>query len=796
MLKNYFLVAFRNLSRNRVYSFINIAGLAAGMAVALLIGLWVWDETTYNHYHRNHSRLGIAYDNQIENGAINTSTGVDIPLAEVLRTRYASDIKHVALTSELETHLLTPVGPATAGKKIQGQCRWVDAQLPGMLTLHFLRGNDQALSDPSSIILTASMARTLFGAADALGQIVRVDNQLVFKVAGVYEDLPANTDFHFADFLLPWDAYAATHSWIKKSKELWGVHYAMLYIQLNEGVSFDQLTARIARIPQQHLPNSKETIFLQPMDSYHLYDNFSDGRPAGGQIRFVRMFSSIALAILLLACINFMNLSTARSGKRAREVGIRKTLGSLRRQLIGQFLGESVVMALLSLVIGVLLAALLLPLFNEMARKDLTMPWFEPLFWLAALGFSLFTGLVAGSYPALYLSGFQPVKVLKGGIKVGRHADRPRKVLVVFQFTVSVILILGTLIIYRQVQYARTRPVGYVREGLLSADILNHSDLRHHFNAIRNDLLASGAVAEVAGSNGPLTGTWGARDDFRWQGQDPYAKAQFGWVSMSHDYGKTVRWEVLQGHNPSPDMATDSFGIVMNEAAVKLAGFQHPIGQLITVDGLARPVIAVVRDMVMDSPYDPTMPTMFFMDYSWFNYITVRLNPGVRESEAISSVQRVFKHYDPDGLIAYELPDEQYAMKFDVEQRVGQISTFFTVLAIFISCLGLFGLASFVAEQRTREIGVRKVLGASVLNLWSTLSREFVMLVLLACAIAIPAGAWLLHEWLLQYAYRTSLSWWLFASAAGGALLVTLLTVSYQTIRAATANPAKALRSE
>jgi ABC-type antimicrobial peptide transport system permease subunit len=802
MLKNYFLVAFRNLGRNRVYSFINIAGLAAGMAVSLLIGLWIWNETTFNHYHRNHARLAIVYDNQITNGEINTDNGVDIPLAVALRSQYGRDIKHLALASGYETHLLTPVGgsarlaPSTAEKKVQGQCRWVGAELPGMLTLHFLRGNDQALADPASIILTASMAKALFGAADPMGQTVRIDNQLAFKVTGVYEDLPANTDYHFADFLLPWDAYAATHSWIKRSKELWGVHYAMLYVQLNEGVSFDQLTARIARIPQSHLPNSKETIFLQPMDRYHLYGSFANGQPAGGQIRFVRLFSTIALSILLLACINFMNLSTARSEKRAREVGIRKTLGSLRGQLIGQFLGESVLMALLSLVMGLLLATLLLPMFNGMARKSLTMPWGEPLFWLTALGFSLFTGLVSGSYPALYLSGFQPVKVLKGAIRVGRHADQPRKVLVVVQFTVSVILILGTLIIYRQVQYARARPVGYVREGLLSADILNHSELRHHFNAIRNDLLVSGAAVNVTGSNGPLTGTWGVRDDFSWKGQDPYAKPQFGWVSMTHDYGKTVGWQVLQGHNPSLNMATDSFGIVMNEAAVKLAGFQHPIGQLITVDGLSRPVIAVIRDMVMDSPYDPTAPTLFFMDYAWFNYITIRLNPGLRESEAISRVQQVFKHYDPDGLISYELPDEEYAMKFDVEQRIGQISTFFTVLAIFISCLGLFGLASFVAEQRTREIGVRKVLGASVLNLWGTLSREFMTLVLLACAIAIPAGALLLHQWLLQYTYRTPLSWWLFASAAGGALLVTLLTVSYQTIRAAAANPVKALRGE
>ena len=794
MLRNYFLVAVRNLTRHRFYSVLNIAGLAAGMAVSLLIGLWVYGEMTYNYYHRNHGRLGIVYDTQVSNGAMHTENSVDIPLADELRTRYGADFKAVALATPYEDHLLA--GDQVSDKKIQATCRWVQPQFPAMLTLHFLKGSDDCLQDPTSILLTASLARSLFGPADPMGHTVTIDSHLVFKVAGVYEDLPENTDLHGVNFLLPWDSYVQTHSWIRGSLHGWGNHYARLFVQLNDGVDVDRVSAQIAYIPRRHLTNDKDSVFIQPMDRYHLYANFQNGKPAGGQIRFVRMFSIIAFSILLLACINFMNLSTARSERRAREVGIRKTLGSLRGQLIGQFLGESVIMALLALVIGLLLAQLLLPMFNGMARKHLTIPWSEPNFWGIALGFSLFTGVISGSYPALYLSAFAPVKVLKGAVRAGRHAAMPRKVLVVVQFTVSVFLILGTLIIYRQIQHARNRPIGYAREGLVSVDMLNNAGLRFRYNAIRNDLLASGAVQDVTASNGPMTDTWSVRGGITWKGQDPSSDPQFGWVSMTHDYGNTVGWQIVQGHAPSRNFSSDSIGLILNEAAVKLAGFQNPIGQRITVDSLTRPVIAVVKDLIMNSPYDPALPTIYFMDYSWFNYVTIRINPAMHPSDALARIQQVFKRYDPDGLVSYEMQDEAYNEKFDVELRVGRVSAFFTTLAIFISCLGLFGLAAFVAEQRTREIGLRKVLGASVFQLWGTLSREFVTLVIIGCAIAMPLSGWLMHEWLQKYAYRTELSWWLFASAASGALIVTLLTVSYQTLRAAMANPVKSLRTE
>jgi len=791
MFRNYYKIALRNLLRNKVYSFINVSGLAIGMSVALLIGLWIWDEVSWDHVHSHHTRLARMMDTQLENGKASTGNGIDPPLADELRSKYGSDFKHIALAGGFEGHLLT-----AANKKVQKVGFSCQQELPGMLTLHMLKGSINALKDPSSTLITASLAKTLFGNDDAMGKTIQVDDKYQVKVAGVYEDLPFNAFFHGSDYFLPWEKVLDTRAWVKNTQTQWGNNFVAMYVELSDNADLDKVNARIRHIPAEHLLNTKEEIFLHPMDKWHLYNEFRDGKASGGRIQFVWLFGIIAVFVLLLACINFMNLSTARSERRALEVGIRKTMGSLRGQLIGQFLGESLITACLSLVLAILLTQLLMPLFNNLSGKELSLPWDRPMFWLAALAFTIFTGLISGSYPALYLSRFEPVRVLKGSFRAGRLASLPRKVLVVVQFTVSVVLIIGTLIVYRQIQFARNRPNNYERDGLVAFNLLNIPAIRPHFNAICDELLRTGVVENAAGSAGTPTLSWMSGGIYTWPGKNPNTKPVFADIAITHDYGRTLHWQIVEGRDYSKYLPTDSNALVLNQAAVKLAGFEHPIGQTMTVNGYSHPIIGVIKDMVTDSPYDPPVPTVYFIDCSWINFITVRLKKEIPLSASITAVQNVFKQFDPSGLAGYRFTKDSYEGKFSDEQRVGSIATFFTILAVFISCLGLFGLSSFVAEQRIREIGVRKVLGASVFNLWSTLSRDFVILVLIACVIAIPLATYMLDNWLSNYSYRTSIPWGLCAMAVLGAMLITLLTVSYQTLRAAIANPIKSLRTE
>jgi ABC-type lipoprotein release transport system permease subunit len=486
-----------------------------------------------------------------------------------------------------------------------------------------------------------------------------------------------------------------------------------------------------------------------------------------------------------------MNLSTARSEKRAREVGIRKTLGSRRGQLVAQLFIESILVALLAWGVALILVSLALPFFNALSAKDISLPLRKTGFWALTLGFTLFTGLLAGSYPALYLSAFRPVKVLKGVTRAGRFAAAPRRVLVVLQFTVSVALIIGTLTVYRQVQYAKDRPVGYTRAGLITVD-MNTPDIFGHYNALREDLLRTGAVTDMAQSSSLPTDISSVQSGLEWAGKDPRGNLVLGVVAVTHDYGKTIGWQVVQGRDFSRDYPTDTGAFVINEAAAKLMGFAHPVGQTVRWGPGPHKILGVVRDMVMDNPYDPAVPTVFVLNYNWAQEIIVR-TPG---PEALAKIAPVFQRYNPGSPFEYKFTDQEYDRKFAAEERIGHLAGVFAVLAIFISCLGLFGLAGYTAEQRTKEIGVRKVLGASLYSIWKLLSGEFVVLVLVSCLIAAPLSGYFLRGWLAHYVYRASLSWWIFAAAAAGALLITLATVSWQALRAGLANPVRSLRSE
>ena len=789
MIKNYFKIAWRNLLKNKIYSSINIVGLATGMAVALLIGLWIWDEVSFDSYHSNHSHIARLMVSDDFNGKLETFPDIAIPLGDELRTKYADQFKRVALASQGEDHIL-----AIGDKKIMQSGMWVQPEFPAMFTLKMLKGRQDGLRDPSSILLTQSLAKTLFGNTDPIGKILKFDNKENVKVSGVYEDLPYNTTLYDTKYLLAWNKYIAYND-LQKFQTIWWNNSFRLFVQINEHANFDKITAKIKNTYQPHLTGTKQTIQLHPMDKWHLYSEFKNGKVVGGRIQFVWLFGIIGVFVLLLACINFMNLSTARSEKRAKEVGIRKAIGSLRSQLIGQFLSESVLMSGLALFISLVFVQVSLSFFNSVADKQMSIPWGNIYFWLMLIGFTLFTGFISGSYPAFYLSGFEPIKVLKGTFSMGRFASIPRKILVVLQFTVSIALIIGTIIVFRQIQFAKNRPVGYSREGLITM-IINTPELYGHYEALRNDLIQTGAVENMTESSSPTTTVWNHYGDLSWPGKDPKQNVSFGMVSVTYDYGKTVGWQIKEGRDFSRDFPTDSGAFILNETAANLIGIKNPVGQIIKWEGKDRVVTGVVKNLIMESPFATAKPTIFFLQYDWTNYIILRVKPTMPMREALAKIEPVFRKYNPGGPFDYQFTDEVYAKKFSDEERIGNLATVFAILAIFISCLGLFGLASFVAEQRTKEIGVRKVLGASVFDLWKMLSKDFVVLVVISSLIAIPIAWHFLNQWLQDYEYRTSVSWWIFIVAGIGALAITLLTVSYQAIKAALMNPVKSLRTE
>jgi putative ABC transport system permease protein len=794
MLRNYFKIAFRNLVNNKGYSAINIGGLAAGMAVAMLIGLWIYDELSFDRHFEHYGRIGKVMQQQTVDGETSTSNAIPIPLAKAIKNEYAGYFEKVTLSHSTGERILT-----YGSNKFVRSGNYVEPEFPGMLPMKIVNGSGNGLKDPSTILLSKSVAKTLFGTSDPINKIVRVDNKTNVTVAGIFEDFPRNSEFNEVTFLLPWKQFEADQEWVRRVDDNWSVNSFELFVQTAPNTTFDVVSSKIQKIRANHVPEEARfnpSIFIHPMRNWHLHSEWENGIPVRGRIQFVWLFGIIGGFVLFLACINFMNLSTAQSEKRAKEVGIRKAVGSLRGQLISQFFSESFLVVALALVLSLATIGLSLSWFNEIADKQIVIPWNNPVFWLFTLGFCLFTGLVAGSYPALFLSSIQPLKILKGGsFRLGEFSSAPRKVLVVLQFTVSVSLIIGTIIVFRQIQFAKNRPIGYDRSGLMNVR-MNVPDLQKNYAVIHDELLQSGAVTHVAESSSPTTGVFSSDSRLDWKGKDPDMPVDFNVVACTHDFGKTVNWQIKEGRDFSRAFSTDSVGLVMNESAIQYMGLKDPVGKEVQWHGLTYRIIGVVKDLVTDSPFEPVKQTVFFLDYHWMNFMTMRINPTMSASESLARIEPIFKKYNPESPFNYTFISDVHDIKFRAEERIGKLSTCFAVLAILVSCLGLFGLASFTAQQRMKEIGVRKVLGASVANLWTLLSKEFVVLVIISCVLAAPISYYFLDSWLQSYNYHTEISWWIFVASAAGALIITLLTVSFQAIRAALMDPVKSLRSE
>jgi putative ABC transport system permease protein len=798
MLKNYFKIAWRSLIKNKASAFINIGGLAIGMAVAMLNGFWVWDELSFNKHHQNYESIAKVTKRGMDDGKLHANPVLPVALAGELKTSYGQHFKHIVLASQPGENILT------AGEKhlsMKGQ--FIEAGAPDMLSLKMLRGSRSALQDQHSIILSSNAAIAIFGNVDPLDKVVQINKGMDAKVAGVYENLPHNSEFHDIKFFAPFDLWASENSWVKEGG--WDNHFLNTYVQVKPGKSFEQVSNLIKDAELNKIRNRDDKkeelarnrkVWLLPMKDWHLRSDLSSNSAA----RMVFMIGTIGVFVLLLACINFMNLSTARSEKRAKEVGVRKAIGSQRGQLIRQFFSESFLVSLIAFLLAVLLVVISVPWFNDIAAKQIELPFSNLYFWLIGLGLILFTAVIAGSYPALYLSSFQPITALKGTFRVGRLAAIPRKALVVVQFTISVALIIGTIIVFRQIQFAKNRPVGYNRNGLLLIE-KKSGDFYGKFDVLQQELLRTGVVSSFAESRSSTTGITMWNGGFSYKGNKIDIGSGSGTLPVTSEYGKTVGWEFAAGRDFSSQLASDSSGFVINESFAKAIGLKNPVGETITwAPGWRDPksftIIGVVKDMLAISPYEAAIPTVFFLSDKYHTWFNIRVNPLVSTASALPKIEAVFKKIIPTAPFDYKFADAEYASKFAAEERIGKLATFFAVLSILISCLGLFGLASFVAEQRTKEIGVRKVLGASIFNLWKLLSKDFVVLVIFSCCIAGPVAYYFLHGWLQNYEYRTEIPWWIFAVGFAGALVITLLTVSFQAIKAAVANPVKSLRTE
>ncbi|HEV8269807.1 MAG TPA: ABC transporter permease [Chitinophagaceae bacterium] len=792
MFKNYLKIAWRNLGKSKLHSFINIIGLSIGMTVAVLIGLWIHDEISFDRNFKNYDRIAKVIQNVTNNGEVQTWTSVPWPLADELRKNYGSDFKHIAMGFNIGDHLLT-----IEDKKLKKTGGFFEKEAPELFGIEIVRGNNK-LDDPSSLLLSESAAKAYFGDADPINKLMKIDNQFNVKVTGVYKDISHNSTFADLSFISTWDLVYNNTDWIRTMEDPWRPNAFTLFVQINDNTDFATVSTKIkdAKLKKvnEQLAKKKPQLFLQPMNNWHLRSEFKNGVNVGGSIQYVWMFGIIGAFVLLLACINFMNLSTARSEKRAKEVGIRKTVGSLRKQLVVQFFSESLLTVILSFLLSLLFVRLLLPFFNEVADKQMSILWSNPYFWIVSAAFILFTALVAGSYPAFYLSSFRPIKVLKGTFKAGRFAALPRKALVIVQFTVSVILIIGTIIVYKQIQFAKSRPIGYTRQGLITLPL--NTELHKHFNAMRDELIQSGAIVSIAEAGSPTTSTWSSTSGISWKGKDPNQSVDFLNVGTSYDYGKTVGWQIKEGRDFSRDFATDTSAVILNEAAVNFMGLKNPIGETITWWDQQLTVVGVIHNMVMNSPYDEPKPTVFGLSTDEQNITIAKINPASNVKDALAKIETVYKKFEKDQPFEYHFADEEYAKKFQSEERVGKLASFFAMLAIVISCLGLFGLSSFVAAQRTKEIGVRKVLGASVFGVWNLLSKDFVKLVFISFVVAVPVAWYMMNTWLQSYNYRITISWNIFLLSGLGAIAIALITVSFQSIKAAIANPVKSLRTE
>jgi putative ABC transport system permease protein len=790
-----FKTIFRSLIKNKRYSLISIGGLVIGISVFMLLALWTNDELSFNKGYQNYRSVAKIMRNEFgSSDGIITSDIMTTGMGTMLKTSYGSHFSKIAMVrANVEDRIIT-----SGENKYTERGYFMQPDGPDILSLHMLCGKRDGLKDINSILLSRSLAKKLFGDVYPVGQLVKMDASSDMLVTGVYDDLPGNSEYAEAKYFAPLDKYLEGWSHLN----VWNNYNMYILVQLKPGSDFKQTSLAVKHAIHQYDPKSQTEFFLHPMSKWHLDSTFENGvLVMSNRFELLLLLGSMGLLVLLLACINYMNLSTARSEQYSKEIGIRKTLGSERYQLIEQLLSETMIATFIAFLLALCTTWAVLPWFNQVSGKEISIPWDNYWFWLLTIAFLFIVSLLTGSYPAIYLSSFKPLKALGGVNHKTSLGATTREVLVIFQFTISIALIIASVIIYKQVQYTKNRPVGYTAKGLISL-YMNTPDYKGKYHTLRDELKKTGVVQEIAVANNPILSMKGWSPDYNWRGKNKEFNPSFLTMKVSYEYGKTIGLQFASGRDFSRDLQSDQSGILINESTLHLMGLTSPIGENVTwfSENPNKPnsytILGVVKDMVKGSPYELAPPVVMFLSNEDLKWLYIRINPGVSVSEALPKIENVTSKIVPSSPFDYHFVDEQYNAKFMEEERIGKLALFFTLMAIVISCLGLLGFAAFLTERRTKEIGVRRVNGAKVSEILAMLNKDLVKWVVIAFVISCPVAWFTMHKWLENFAYKTELSWWIFALAGFLALGIALLTVSWQSWKAATRNPVEALRYE
>ncbi|MCH8247877.1 MAG: ABC transporter permease [Bacteroidetes bacterium] len=788
MIRNYLTTAFRNFLRHKAYSSINVLGLAVGLACSFFIVLWIQDEVSYDRFHEDGDRTFAVMRHSTFGGRKGTTRSMPKPLAEALVNDYPEITNTILVSWEMELPLTLD------DNAYRSTARYVGGDFFEVFTFPLIVGDaSKALRNPESVVISATLAEKYFGVDwrkrdDVLGTTFRLENRLDVSLTGVFEDVPSNSSIQF-EFVVPIEEYIRRNDWV----ENWDNNGLRMYARLAEGADVKSVNAKIINLIDDHVDAYESDVFLYPVIDLYLRSDFENGVLVGGRIEYIRIFLLVALFIILIASINFMNLSTARSAQRAREIGVRKSVGATRSLLARQFLGESVLMAMISFGVAIGLVILLMPAFNTLTQKAVSISMLDPVVWFEFAGIALLTGILAGSYPALYLSSFSVVGVLQSNSSTSRRGSGLRKGLVVVQFVMSIVLIVGTFTVYKQLSYIRSKDLGVNRENVVMIDF--EGGVKEQFDTFKEELLNTSGIISVASSNNNPLSIGNDTIGVQWEGKDPDDNTLFWHSAIGYDFVETMGIHLDAGRLFSKEYGADSSNYIINWKAAAAMGMENPVGEPISFWGREGTIVGVMEDFHMSSLYRPIMPVIFRLRPANTSILFVRIASG-QTSEALAGFERIYKKFNPEYPFEYRFLDDQFEDAYRSEIVIGALANVFAFVAILIACLGLFGLASFTAEQRTREIGIRKVLGASVSSVVALLSREFLILVGGAFLVAAPIAYFVMNGWLNEFTFHTELGVGVLATAGASAILIAWMTVSYQAIRAAAANPVTSLRSD